>query len=65
MNNKYTELMLILLRLEGKIDALAATLGKEKGEELSCVIEPSYALKEGNLMDAGIVQKWNIKLEGR
>lgn len=64
MNNQYTELMLILLRLEGKIDALLSIPDDDKGNELSFVLEPSYALKEGDLMDAGVGQKWDVKLEG-
>lgn len=63
MNNQYTELMLILLRLEGKIDALLSTPDDDKGNELSHVLEQSYALKEGDLMDAGVTQMWDTKLE--
>ncbi len=58
MTNQHTELMLILLRLEGKIDALLSAPDDDKGNELSFVLEPSYALKEGDLMDAGMVQEW-------
>lgn len=64
MTNQHTELMLILLRLEGKIDALAATLGDDKVNTLPRVLESAYALKEGDLMDAGVGQKWDVKLEG-
>jgi hypothetical protein len=58
MNKEYTELMRILLRLEGKIDALSLTTDDDKGNELPRVLEPAYALTEGNLMDAGLSQEW-------
>jgi hypothetical protein len=58
MNKEYTELMRILLRLEGKIDTLVSTLDKEKANPLPRVLGPAYALTEGNLMDAGLSQKW-------
>lgn len=47
MNNQYTELMLILLRLEGKIDTLVSTPDDDKANPLTRVLEPSYTLKAG------------------